>query len=66
MRTAGAVVHLVHRFWEDPVEALENAILLGGDTDTVASPPQLPSDTVTVYKPGVATVMSRVVSPVDH
>jgi len=36
METAAAVVHLV-RLHEDPARAMRHAVLLGGDTDTVAA-----------------------------
>ncbi len=38
MRTAGAVLHILHHYSTDPLEALKQSILLGGDTDSVASP----------------------------
>lgn len=37
MRTAGAVLYIISKFYKDPAETLREAILLGGDTDTVAS-----------------------------
>jgi len=37
MRTAGAVLYLISRYYDDPSEALRQAVLLGGDTDSVAS-----------------------------
>jgi ADP-ribosylglycohydrolase len=37
MRTAGAVLYIISKFNKDPLKTLKEAILLGGDTDTVAS-----------------------------
>ena len=37
MRTAGAVLYIISRFYKDPSKTLKEAILLGGDTDTTAS-----------------------------
>lgn len=37
LRTAGAVLYIVSRFYKNPAETLKEAILLGGDTDSVAS-----------------------------
>jgi len=37
MRTAGAVLYIISKFNKNPRETLKEAILLGGDTDTVAS-----------------------------
>lgn len=36
-KTAGAALYILSRHHEDPLETLVNSILLGGDTDTVAS-----------------------------
>lgn len=37
MRTAGAVLYLISRFSDDPTTTLQKAVLLGGDTDSVAA-----------------------------
>jgi ADP-ribosylglycohydrolase/8-oxo-dGTP pyrophosphatase MutT (NUDIX family) len=37
MRTAGAVLYIISRFYKDPAETLKEAILLGGDTDSTGS-----------------------------
>ncbi len=37
MRTAGAALYIISKFYKNPSETLREAILLGGDTDTVAS-----------------------------
>jgi len=37
MRTAGAVLYIISRFYKNPSETLKEAVLLGGDTDTTAS-----------------------------
>jgi ADP-ribosyl-[dinitrogen reductase] hydrolase len=37
MRTAGAVLYIISKFYKNPSETLRKTILLGGDTDTVAS-----------------------------
>lgn len=37
MRTAGAVLHIISRYGSDLKQALEQSILLGGDTDTTAA-----------------------------
>jgi ADP-ribosylglycohydrolase/adenine/guanine phosphoribosyltransferase-like PRPP-binding protein len=36
-KTSGAVLYIISKFHDDPLEILKEAVLLGGDTDTVAS-----------------------------